>query len=261
MLDEPAPHPPGEMPFLDHLEELRWTIIRSLAAVVIGVGVAFALLLRYDVVGFLERPILPYLHGRRLIYTHPGAALQITLTAAATLGVLLALPVVIQQAWSFLRPGLYRHERRVILAVFFGATCLFLSGAALAYFVVLPLALPWLMEFGTGSLEPMITATEYFDFVSSLCLSFGVCFELPVVILALAALGLVTPSLLNRFRRHAVVACTIVGAFLTPGDLVWTTIAMAVPLYLLYEISVVLSYWVHARRRRSTGDPAMVGGP
>jgi sec-independent protein translocase protein TatC len=96
----------------------------------------------------------------------------------------------------------------------------------------------------------MITASEYFDFAVSMSLAFGLCFELPIVILALAALGIVTPQLLNKFRRHAIVACVIIGAFLTPGDLVWTTIAMAVPLYFLYELSVALSYVIYRRRER-----------
>jgi sec-independent protein translocase protein TatC len=100
----------------------------------------------------------------------------------------------------------------------------------------------------------MITATEYFGFATSMALAFGLCFELPIVILALAALGIVTPRFLNKYRRHAIVICVIIGAFLTPGDLVWTTIAMAVPLYLLYELSVVLTYGVHRRRMRRQAE-------
>jgi sec-independent protein translocase protein TatC len=158
-------------------------------------------------------------------------------------------------------PALYRHEKRVVVGVLFFATFLFLGGASLAWFVVLPLALPWLMGFGGSALEPMITAGEYFGFATSMSLAFGVAFELPIVILALAALGIVTPQLLNKFRRHAIVAVVIIGAFLTPGDLIWTTIAMAVPLYLLYEISVVLSYVVYrGRQRRAAASEAELSG-
>jgi sec-independent protein translocase protein TatC len=238
------------MPFLDHLEELRWRIIWSLVALVVGVGAAMVLLLNVDVIGWLERPILPYLGGHHLVYTHPGDPFQIILQASAALGLLLALPVVLYQLWAFIAPALYKHERGVALGVTGAAVLLFASGAALGYFVVLPLAIPWLMGFGGSALEPMITAGDYFGFVFSLVLAFGVAFELPVVILGLAALGIVTPEFLNRYRRHAIVAAVIIGAFLTPGDLVWTTIAMAVPLYLLYEISIVLSYGVRRRRLR-----------
>jgi len=240
----------GEMPFLDHLEELRWRIIWSLVAVTVGVGVALAVLMKVNLIGWLERPILPYLGGHHLVFTHPGDPFQIILEASAGLGILLALPVVLYQLWAFVAPALYQHERTVALAVAAGAVFLFLCGASLGYFLVLPLALPWLMSFGAPALEPMITAGDYFGFLFSLTLAFGVAFELPVLILGLAALGIVTPELLNRFRRHAVVGAVIIGAFLTPGDLVWTTIAMAVPLYLLYELSIVLSYVVRRRQQR-----------
>jgi sec-independent protein translocase protein TatC len=247
----------GEMPFLDHLEELRWRIIWSLVAVTAGIGVAMAIMLNVDVIGWLERPILPYLGGHHLVFTHPGDPFQIILQAAAGLGILLALPVVLYQLWGFVAPALYRHERSVALGVTAGAVFLFVSGAALGYFVVLPLAIPWLMGFGGQALEPMITAGDYFGFVFSLTIAFGVAFELPVVILGLAALGVVTPEFLNRYRRHAIVGAVIIGAFLTPGDLVWTTIAMAVPLYLLYELSIVLSYGVRRRRLRRQAEAAL----
>jgi sec-independent protein translocase protein TatC len=245
-----AKQPVDEMPFLDHLEELRWRIIWSLLALVVAVGVAFFALLKIDIIGLLERPILPHLGGRKLVYTHPGDPFTIMLNASIGLGVVLALPVIAYQLWAFVSPALYRHEKRVVVPLFFFATFLFLSGVSLAYFVVLPLAVDWLMGFQTQALEPMITASEYFNFALSLALAFGLCFELPIVVLALAALGIVTPQFLNKYRRHAVVVCVIVGAFLTPGDLVWTTLAMAVPLYLLYELSVVLSYFVYRRRQR-----------
>lgn len=249
-------HERGEMPFLDHLEELRWRIIWSLAALVVAVALAFVVLMKLDVIGLLERPIAPYLHGRKLVYTHPGDPFTIVLNASVVLGVVLALPVIIYQAWAFVAPALYRHEKKVVVPLFFFATVLFLSGVSLAYFVVLPLAVEWLLSFQTQALEPMITATDYFSFATSMALAFGLCFELPIVILALAALGIVTPHFLNKYRRHAIVVCVIVGAFLTPGDLVWTTIAMAVPLYLLYEISVALTYVVYRRRQRRAARAA-----
>jgi sec-independent protein translocase protein TatC len=245
------------MPLLDHLEELRWHIIWSLVALVTGVGAALGVLLKLDVIGWLERPIMPFLGGRRLVFTHPGDPFQLVLQASLGLGILLALPVILYQLWAFVAPALYRHERRIVLGVVTGAVLLFIGGVSLSWFVVLPLALPWLMSFGAPALEPMITAGEYFSFASSLVLAFGVAFELPVVLLGLAAFGIVTPRFLCRYRRHAAVGAVIIGAFLTPGDLVWTTVAMAVPLYLLYELSIALSYLVV--RRRTGIDPVRPG--
>lgn len=250
-------HDSSEMPFLDHLEELRWRIIWSLLALFIAVGVAFAALMQIDVIGLLERPISPYLHGGKLVYTHPGDPFSIVLDASVVLGVVIALPIILYQVWAFVSPALHRHEKKVLVPLFFFATLLFLAGVSLAFFVVLPLAVGWLMGFQTQALAPMITASDYFSFATSMTLAFGLCFELPIVILALALLGIVTPELLNKYRRHALVVCAIVGAFLTPGDLVWTTIAMSVPLYLLFEISVGLTYLVDRRRRRNAERRAL----
>jgi sec-independent protein translocase protein TatC len=250
-------HESNEMPFLDHLEELRWRIIWSLIALVIAVGAAFAALMRVDVIGLLEKPISPYLHGGKLVYTHPGDPFSIVLNAAVVLGVIIALPIILYQIWAFVSPALHRHEKRILVPLFFFATVLFLAGVALAFFVVLPLAVSWLMGFQTQALSPMITASEYFSFATSMTLAFGLCFELPIVILALAMLGIVTPQLLNRYRRHALVICAIAGAFLTPGDLVWTTMAMAIPLYLLFELSVALTYVVYRRRVKNEARRAL----
>jgi sec-independent protein translocase protein TatC len=245
-----------EMPFLDHLEELRWRILWSLLALVIGVVVAFVLLLKVDVIGLLSRPIQPYLGGSKLVYTHPGDSFQIVLHAAVWLGIILAMPVIVYQAWGFVSPALFTHERKVMIPVFFGAIMLFLAGAALAYFIVLPLALKWLMGFQTDALAPMITASEYFGFAISMAIAFGLAFELPIVILALGALGVVSAAFLSRFRRHALVVCFVLGAFLTPGDLIWTTLLMTGPLYLLYEMSIMLVFLIERRRRRRAANDA-----
>lgn len=245
-----ATNTPGEMPFLDHLEELRWRIIYSLVALVIGVAIGFVLVIHFDAITLIERPILPFLHGRKLVYTHPSDPFNIVLSTSIAVGIVVALPVIIYQVWAFISPALYKHEKHVAIPVILGAVLLFVCGVSLSYFVVLPLALDWLLGFQTASLEPMITASEYFDFVVSMSIAFGAAFELPILILGLSAFGIVTPAFLNRFRRHAIVICVIVGAFLTPGDMVWTTIAMTVPLYLLYELSIVLSVLVDRRRRR-----------
>ena len=122
------------------------------------------------------------------------------------------------------------------IGVLLSGTFLFVSGAALAFFVVVPLALPWLFGFASPSMVPLITAEDYFSFLFAMVLTFGVSFELPIVVLALATLGIVTPQFLSKYRRHAIVVIVIIGAFLTPGDLVWTTIWLSVPLYGLYEL-------------------------
>ena len=240
----------GEMPFLDHLEELRWRIIYSLGSVLVAIGIGFWVTLHFDLVGILAKPIIAYLPQHVLYFTHPSDKFTIALNTSMTAGFVLAAPVILYQLWLFLSPALHAHEKRVGIGVLFAGTVLFLSGVALAYFVVVPLALPWLLDFGSASMQPLITAEEYFGFLFTMVLTFGVSFELPIVVLALAALNIVTPQFLSKYRRHAIVAIVIIGAFLTPGDLVWTTIALSVPLYALYELSVLGAYVIFRRKAR-----------
>jgi sec-independent protein translocase protein TatC len=252
----------GEMPFLDHLEELRWRIIYSLLALGVSVGLGFWLAYTYNAIGLLASPILPLVPQHKLVMLHPSDGFTIILDTAMTFGFVLASPVILYQVWAFLAPALKPHEKRVGLGVLFSGLVLFAAGAALAYFVVVPLALPWLFSFAGPSLVPMITAEDYFSFIFAMVLTFGVSFELPIVILALATLGIVTPMFLTKYRRHAIVLIVIVGAFLTPGDMVWTTIALSVPLYGLYELSVLAAYVIYRRkmRRREMMDAPPEGG-
>lgn len=240
----------AEMPFLEHLEELRWRILWSLLALLVGVGVAFWLLFRFDVILLLQQPILPFLNGNRLIYTHPADPFKITMSMAFALGAVFASPVVIWQVWGFLSPALYKHEKRVVVPVLIFGALLFLGGVTLAYFGIIPLTLRMLAGMQTESLTPMISAREYFDFALSLALVLGAVFELPIAVLALTALGIVTPSMLNRFRRHAVVVCLVGAAFITPGADPFSLFAIFIPLYLLYEVSIVCSIVVYRRRQR-----------
>ncbi len=242
--------PGHEMPFLDHLEELRRRLFWVAAALVIGVVVAFILLSKLDIIRLLERPILPLLHGQKLIYTHPGTSFHILLNASLVLGLILASPVVVGQFWGFLAPALYAHEKKVIVPVLVAIVVLFLLGIALSYFVVLPLTLQFLMSIESTALTPMISATDYFDFAISMCLAFGAVFEVPIAILALTALGLVSPKFLSKYRRHAIVICLTAAAFITPGADPYSLFALAIPLYLLYELSVAVAFFVVRQREK-----------
>ncbi|HUQ18335.1 MAG TPA: twin-arginine translocase subunit TatC, partial [Gemmatimonadaceae bacterium] len=241
-----------EMPFLDHLEELRHRLFWIVGSVVVGVVIAFVVLSRggFDIVALLARPIEPYLGGRHLVFTHPGTSFKIVLNASLILGILVATPVIAYQLWGFFAPALHSHEKRVIVPVMFGMIFLFLSGVVLAYFIVIPFTLKFFMGFESTALTPMIEATQYFSFVFSMMLAFGVAFQLPIAILLLSALGIVNPQVLSRYRRHAIVITVVVAAFITPDASPTTLFALAVPLYLLYELGVALSYSVTRRRRQ-----------
>ena len=241
----------AEMPFLDHLEELRWRIIWSLAALVVGVCVAFFLVLHFNLLLWMQGPMLPYLHGRRLVYTHPGDGFSILMQTAIIVGVVIALPVIIYQVWAFLSPALYKKEKRIAVPVILGAVFLFIAGAALAWYFVLPMTLKFLSALGDEAFDQMITVSDYFGFVTSMVLAMGVVFELPIAILLLSAIGLVTPKFLAKYRRHALLASYVAAAIITPGDLFVTSVALMVPLYLLYELSIGLSFFVYRKRQQS----------
>jgi sec-independent protein translocase protein TatC len=244
-----ASTPAGEMPFLDHLEELRWRLIWSLIAVTVCAVAGWFLVTRLDVLGLLVEPIKPFLHGTRLKYLSPTEPFFITLKLAVSVGLVLASPIVIYQVWAFLAPALLPSERRVIVPSLYMGLVLFALGVLMSYEVVLPMTLSFTMSFQTESLEQSIVIGEYLSFVTRLLLAFGGVFELPVVVLILSAMGLVTPEFLSSKRRHAMVIITVLAALLTPGDVITLTLMMMVPLFLLYEFSIVLSRLV-ARRRR-----------
>ena len=249
-----------EMPFLDHLEELRWRILWSLLAMVIGFAVGLVLVLHYEFISVIQRPISPFLHGAKLVYTHPGEPFNIAMSVAFAVGAVLAAPVVLYQLWLFLAPALYQHEKRVAMGVLLGATVLFICGVCVSFFVLLPLTLSFLLGFQSASLQPMITAGNYFGFATGMSLALGAVFELPILIVALTAFGLVTPRMLVRFRRHAFAACFLTAAIITPGDVLSATFVLLGPLYGLYELSILLSYFVDRRRTRRLAEEAAAAG-
>ncbi len=240
-----------EMPFLDHLEELRWRLFRIAIAVAIGVIGAFALLYtkQIDIIGLIARPVQPYLN-RPLMVTHPGALFDIVMDASIALGLIVASPVIVWQIWGFLSPALYGHEKKIVIPALVGAALLFLGGMALSYFFVLPVTLKFLMGFQSASVESVLTVSEYFGFALAMCLAFGAVFELPIVIIMLTALGIVKPAFLSKFRRHAFVGCIIGAAIITPGQDPTSLFALTVPLYALYEVSITFSRLIYNRREK-----------
>jgi sec-independent protein translocase protein TatC len=242
----------SEMPFLDHLEELRWRIIWSLGSLVVGLMLGFFIVVRLQLIRVLQAPIAPLLSGNKLVITNPGDSFSIVLSASLIVGMIIASPVIIYQIWAFLSPALHRHEKRVVIPVIGGAVLLFVGGVSMAYFFVLPMILRFLLTFQSESFEPMITASGYFGLVMTLALTFGAAFELPVLIVALAALGLVTPQFLVRFRPYALVLAFVASAIVTPGDILLASLALTAPLYLLYELSVVLTKVIFRKRNKAT---------
>src|ERR1043166_5361533 len=221
--------PRGEMPFLDHLEELRWRILGSILAIVVGTVVGWFALGHVDVIEVLKRPIAPYLPGGRLIFTSPAEPFLLTLKVAFALGCLLASPIVIYQIWAFLSPALYDREKRMIVPALVVGVVLFLAGAAACYEWLLPAALKVLLGFQRADLSAMITIDRYFGMAVPFVVGCGLIAELPLVVTILAALGIVTPQFLSRQRRYAVVIAAFLAALLTRQPLLCVGLAFFPP--------------------------------
>jgi len=240
----------GEMPFLDHLEELRSRLIWSLAVVLaLSVG-GFFIVTGFDVLGILSRPFHHALPDMTLQYLSPTTPVMVSLKLGFVVGLILASPFLAWQAWAFFEPALYEHERRMVVPAIGLGFLLFLIGIAMAYFFVLPFGLDFLLGFQAESLSPMITVDEYLRFATRLILAFGLIFEMPVVFVLLSLIGLVSADTLRKYRRHAVVGLAAASALLTPAD-VGTMLMLFAPMLLLYEFSVFLVDLMGRRRGAS----------
>jgi sec-independent protein translocase protein TatC len=248
----------GEMPFLDHLEELRKRVIWSLIALVALSIVGFFLVTEFGVLEILERPFSQVLPGEGLRYTSPTTPVVITFKLAFVVGFILALPVIAYQVWAFFSPALYEHEKKYIVPAITVGFVLFLAGIAMAYFLVLPLGLRFLIGFQAETLTPIITVDEYLRFATRLILAFGIIFEMPVVLVLLSFMGIVSPAGLRKYQRHALVILAVTSALLTPAD-VGTMFMLLVPMVLLYELSIWLVRLVGGGRGRQRAEEPAPG--
>lgn len=250
--------PGAEMPFLEHLEELRARLVRVVLALIAGFAVGLWVVNRFQLVSLLAAPIAPYLKvtGGKLTVTSPTEPVMIVLKLSLLVGLIAVSPFIVFQVWGFLAPALYEKEKRAALPALLVGTLLFLAGCVVGYAALLPLSLPVLFSFQTEGLAILITYEEYFSFVLQIMLSMGIAFEIPLLMVMLTAFGVTEPATYTRFRRFAVVLSAIGGAVLSPGTDVLSMILVMVPLLLLYELGYLGSWVAHRRKLSRAGASA-----
>jgi sec-independent protein translocase protein TatC len=251
----PKPDPEQEelegkqMSFLEHLEELRQRLLRSILALVVGVGVCFYF--ADNLYDYLSRPLtstLRALHmSEKLVYTNPIDPFNLYIKLAVVAGIFIASPYILWQLWMFVSPGLYRHEKRYVWPFVLLTSGLFISGGLFAYKLAFPPALKFLLKFGSR-FQPMVTINEYFSIATTVILGVGLVFQLPVVILLLSLFGIVTPRFLLKHFRYAILGTAIIAAAIAPTPDLATLFMLWIPLVGLYVLSIGLSWAVYLRK-------------
>ncbi|MCC6137495.1 MAG: twin-arginine translocase subunit TatC [Bdellovibrionaceae bacterium] len=240
--------PQDNFTLVDHLAELRTRLVYSLYAIIIFSIAAW--MFSEQIFDFVRRPIQPHLPQGGLVFTAPTDKFMAHLKVSMLTGIIAACPVWIYHVWRFVEPGLYTKEKKYGIIFMFTGSFLFLSGVCFAYFLVLPTAFEVLLSFGGTTDTAMITISEYLSFFMMTTLVFGGAFEMPLVLVLLGLMGLISSSGLRKARRYAIVVIATVSALFTPPDAI-SMMLLAVPMCILYEISILVLSFLEPKKKSS----------
>lgn len=245
----------SQAPLLDHLVELRTRLVRAILALV----VAFAVCLYFarPILAFLVQPLVDA-GQNKLVFTKLYGQFFVELKVALFAGFFVSFPVIANQIWAFVAPGLYAREKKAFLPFLLATPALFTAGGAMAYYLVMPVAFRWFLGFqgsqGGLSIEALPSSDDYLGLVMQFILAFGLCFLLPVLLLLLNRAGIVSRAQLIKARRYVIVAITAVAAVITPPDVV-SQLMLLVPMWLLFEGSLLIM-WLGERKEAQAQEPA-----
>jgi sec-independent protein translocase protein TatC len=240
--------------FLSHLIELRTRLVRSL--LVFGLACAPALYFSAELYDLLAMPLIASLpQGSKMIATGVISPFLIPMKIALMAGFILSLPFLLYQGWAFVAPGLYAHEKKLVLPLVVSSTLLFLLGMLFCYFIVFGKVFTFIASFAPKSISVAPDIEAYFNFVLGMFFAFGLAFEVPVVVVVLIITGLVTVEQLREWRGYVVVAIFIIAAVVTPPDVV-SQIALAVPMCILYEVGIFFGQFINKRRKAAALEPS-----
>ena len=236
-----------EMSFLDHLEELRWHVVKAL------VGLAIAMILCGIFAEFIVQKVLlaPLLAvGLKAQVLAPYGIVMLYIQAALVSGFILSMPNTLFWLWKFIAPGLIPNERRYVSGIVGWTSLLFFAGCAFGYFVLVPTALTFFAGFGTANISLNIAVDRYVSFLLAIVLGTGLVFELPMLSYFLAKLGIMSPEFMRKYRRHAYVVILLVAGIVTPTPDMVTQLLMAAPMVGLYEVSIFITKFVYRKKER-----------
>jgi len=229
------------MSILDHLEELRNRLIKIFIASALGFAVCYWM--SEWLFSLLMKPLLDALPGKKLIFTGVTEGFFTYLKVGIIAGIFLVSPYIIYQIWAFVAPGLFKKEKKILIPISIISAVFFVGGALFGYFVVFPYGFQFLIgKFSSEFVQAMPSIKEFLSLATKMLIAFGIIFELPLVILVLSRLGIVNHKMLRKYQKYAILATFVVGAMLTPPDVI-TQAMMAGPLIILYEISIWVSYF------------------
>lgn len=244
------------MSFFDHLEQLRWHLIRSISAIIIAAIVVFiakdfvfgtivlgptredffTFTFLCENLGLLCETRMPELITRTL-----GEQFMIHIVSSLWIGLIIAFPYVIWEIWRFVRPGLYNKERKAASGVFLIASFLFFCGVSFGYFIIAPFAVNFLASYSVSeTISNTVTLASYVNYLVMFCLPTGIIFELPILVYFLTEIGLINPAFMKTYRRHSIILFLVLASIITPPDVI-TQLLISIPLIILYEISILIS--------------------
>lgn len=240
-----------EMSFLDHLEELRWRLIKALGGLLVGT-ILCTIFADWIVNEVLLRPLSKVNPPLKVINVVPYGQITFYMMVVLVSGFVLCMPWTLYQGWKFAQPGLLPKERKYIFGIVGFTSICFLSGVAFAYFIMLPFMLQFFATFGSPYVQNLISLTEYMSFVLESVLLSGLIFELPMVSYFLARFGILTPAFMRHYRRHAIVVILIIAAVVTPTTDPFTMSIFSLPMILLYEISIYVAKIAQKKRTQES---------
>ena len=235
-----------EMSFLEHLEELRWRIIKSVIGIVFG-SIIVGIFVDFIVNNILFAPAKNTNPPLTIINLKPYGQFLLYMEVVLIGGVVLSVPNIIYQLWKFVEPALKSNEKKYVTSVVIFTSVCFLAGIVFAYYTILPASLTFFAGFGSNIIENKIAANEYMSFVLSLTLASGLVFELPMVSFFLSKIGILKPAFMRKYRRHAIVIILLIAGIVTPGPDITSQILLSIPLLFLYEVSILICKYSHKK--------------